>query len=162
MCKIHISLRRPRFFFIAALVCAWLLLPAASFAQQTTSGTIKDAGGRPLPGATITVKGTSATTATDANGNFSISVPDSKSILVIRYVGYATQEIVVGSRTSFDIAMAAGAGELNQVVVVGYGTQNKKDVTGSIKSVKSDAFNRGIITSPQQLLQGKVPGVTVT
>jgi TonB-dependent starch-binding outer membrane protein SusC len=162
MCKIHISLRCSRFFVIAALACAWLLLPAIAFAQQTISGTIKDANAKPLYGATITVKGTSTTTATDASGNFSISVPDSKSILVISYVGYATQEVVVEGRTSFDIAMAAGAGELSQVVVVGYGTQNKKDVTGSIKSVKSDAFNRGIITSPQQLLQGKVPGVTVT
>jgi TonB-dependent starch-binding outer membrane protein SusC len=81
---------------------------------------------------------------------------------VISYVGYATQELRVGNQSTIDVSLSSGSGDLAQVVVVGYGTQNKRDVTGSVKSLKTEDFNRGIINSPQQLLQGKVAGVNVT
>lgn len=129
--------------------------------QQNVSGTIKDAAtNSPLAGATVTVKGTSVTTSSDANGSFSIEA-GARSVLVVSYVGYTAQEIAVGNRTKIDISLQASSSELSQVVVVGYGTQSKRDITGSVKSLKAEAFNKGIINSPQQLLQGKVAGVNV-
>ena len=130
--------------------------------EQTVIGTIKDGSGNPLSGATVSVKGGSQSTLTNSQGSFSITVPNSSSVLVISYVGFATQEITVGNRSSVNISLSTNSAELNQVVVVGYGTQNRKDVTGSVKSLKSEDFNKGIINSPQQLLQGKVAGVNVT
>ncbi|HEY9342619.1 MAG TPA: TonB-dependent receptor [Hanamia sp.] len=129
----------------------------------TVKGTIRDgSNGKPLEGATIAVKGSSESTISDVQGNFSISVPGNNSVLVISYVGYVTREIPVGDKTNINIELQPTSAELNQVVVVGYGTQNKKDITGAVKSLKSESFNKGIITSPQQLLQGKVSGVNVT
>lgn len=162
MCKIRISQGFLKCLFAAAFTFICFLFPAKLFAQQTVSGTVKDANGKPLQGATVMVKGNERVSTTDANGSFTIAVPNANSVLVISYVGFGTKEVSVGNNTSFDISLSPGGSELNQVVVVGYGTQSKKDVTGSIKSVKAEAFNKGIITSPQQLLQGKVSGVTVT
>src|SRR5215213_3673440 len=162
MCKIPISQSCLKSFFAIVLTCCFFLLPAKLFAQQTVSGTVKDANAKPLYGATVAVKGTLQNTLTDENGAFTISVPGRNSVLVVSYIGFAPYEVNVGSNTSFNITLVPGGGDLAQVVVVGYGTQNKKDVTGSIKSVKAEGFNRGIITNPQQLLQGKVSGVTVT
>ncbi|HVG14798.1 MAG TPA: SusC/RagA family TonB-linked outer membrane protein, partial [Chitinophagaceae bacterium] len=133
------------------------------FQQATVNGTIVDAAnGKPLPGATVVVKGSIVSTSSNAAGTFSIPVPGNNATLVISFVGYATQEVKPGSSTNVDIALQSSTAELGQVVVVGYGTQNKKDITGSVKSLKSEAFNQGIINSPQQLLQGKVSGVNVT
>ena len=130
--------------------------------EQTVSGVIKDASnGNPLAGATIAVKGGEQRTSSDANGAFSITVPGTISVLVVSYVGYATQEVLVGNKIQLEISLQPSSADLTQVVVVGYGTQNKKDITGSVKSLKSEAFNKGIINSPQQLLQGKVAGVNV-
>ncbi len=131
--------------------------------QKIVTGTILDAqDGRPLPGASINIKGSTQFTSSNENGAFSISVPDDNAILVIKYIGFVTQEIIVGNRTKIEVSLKASASDLSQVVVVGYGSQNKKDVTGSVKSLKSEEFNKGIINSPQQLLQGKVSGVNVT
>lgn len=160
MCKISISQSCLKSFFALLLTCSFLL-PQTLFAQQTVTGTVKDANAKPLYGATVSVKGTQQSTLTNEGGAFTISVPNSNSVLVISYSGFAPYEVMVGSNTRFDVSLTPG-GELAQVVVVGYGTQNKKDVTGSVKSVKAEGFNRGIITNPQQLLQGKVSGVTVT
>jgi iron complex outermembrane receptor protein len=133
-----------------------------AFAQQTISGSVRDATtGNPLTGATISVKGGNKSSVSDAKGAFSITVPDNNSILMVSYVGYIGQEVVAGSNNLI-ISLQPSIAELNQVVVVGYGTQRKKDITGAVKSLKSDDFNKGIITTPQQLLQGKVSGVNVT
>jgi len=130
---------------------------------QPIHGTVKDAStGLALAGASITILGNDQSVVSDTYGAFTIVAPDSASVLVISYIGYVTQEIAVGSKTQFDIALVSVAAELAQVVVVGYGTQRQKDVTGSVKSLKSESFNKGIINSPQQLLQGKVAGVNVT
>lgn len=115
-----------------------------------------------LPGVNIALKGTSKGTSTDAGGNFTISVPNSKSVLVVSYVGYLPQEITVGNQTKINLSLSPDAKDLNEVVVVGYGTVKKTDLTGSVKSLKSSEFNKGIINSPQDLLQGKVAGVNVT
>lgn len=118
--------------------------------------------GAALTGASVTVKGSTTSALTDAQGNFSISVPDDNAVLVVSFVGYTSQEIVVGNRTAINLSLQSASSELASVVVVGYGTQRKRDVTGAVKSVGSEEFNKGIINAPQQLLQGKVAGVNVT
>ncbi len=131
--------------------------------QQTVSGTVIDGlDGKPMVGASVAVKGGGQSTSTDANGAFSLQVPGNNAVLVIRYVGYISQEISVGNRSKIEVTLKPDQAELAQVVVVGYGTQKKKDITGAVKSLSNDEFNRGIITSPQQLLQGKIAGVNVT
>ncbi len=153
---------------LTALCCSIGLSPFNSFAgakhlQQTVTGVIRDAAtGNPLAGASVELKGATVRTSSDAQGAFSIEVPENNAVLVITYVGYANQEITVGNRTQLSISLQSNSAELAQVVVVGYGTQNKKDITGSVKSVRSEAFNKGIVNTPQELLQGKVAGVNVT
>ena len=145
----------------AILTCICFLASAHAFAQQAISGTVKDsASNRPLQGATISVKGGAQSTVTDAGGSFTITVPAGNRLLTVSYIGYATQE--VAARQGTEIALLSNSAELNQVVVVGYGTQSRRDVTGAVKTLKTENFNRGIINSPQQLLQGKVAGVNVT
>lgn len=174
MRKIYFSDRCRKLSLATILVCICFFPPRSAFAkrsdvdkaitnpEQTVSGTVKDGpSGKMLSGATINVKGTLTTTISDANGAFSITVPDNNSVLVISYIGYVSQEITVGNNSVLAIVMQPNAADLGEVVVVGYGTQKKKDVTGSVKSVRSEAFNKGIINSPQQLLQGKVAGVNV-
>lgn len=162
MRKLCFSQRSSTLIFTVVLTCMCLFSFPTVFAQQTVSGTVKDgANARPLPGATITVKGSTQRVSSDGNGAFAMTVPTANSILVVSFVGYVTQEVSAGSGR-LDIVLQPSASELAQVVVVGYGTQNRKDVTGAVKTLKSDAFNKGIITSPQQLLQGKVSGVNVT
>ncbi len=132
-------------------------------AERTVTGTITDeTTGSPLASAVIAVKGSRTTATTKADGTFAIKVADDNAVLVISFVGYASQEVLVQSNSVVNIKLKALASDLAQVVVVGYGTQSKKDVTGAVKTLKSEAFNRGIINSPEQLLQGKVAGVNVT
>ncbi len=126
-------------------------------------GTVRDSStAAPLAGATIAVKGGTQSASTDSKGSFSLTVPDGSVIIEISFVGYVTQEVAVGNLDRIDITLVPNSADLAQVVVVGYGTQNKRDITGSVKSVKAESFNRGIINSPQELLQGKVAGVNVT
>ncbi len=140
--------------------------PHSSFnkhAEITISGQIIDATTQePLIGSTVLIKGTSQGTTADLEGKYSLTVPDEKAILVFEFVGYEKQEILVGSQTRIDVSLKSSALELSQVLVVGYGSTTKKDMTGSAKSIKNEDFNRGIINSPEQLLQGKVSGVNVT
>jgi TonB-dependent starch-binding outer membrane protein SusC len=129
----------------------------------TVSGKVLDATTKePLTGATVSVKGTSKGTSVDASGKYSIAVSSETAVLEFRFIGYATKAITVGKQTEIDAALAMNSSDLEQVIVVGYGTQKKTDVTGSVKSVTSESFNKGIINSPEQLLQGKVAGVNVT
>jgi TonB-dependent starch-binding outer membrane protein SusC len=138
--------------------------PAARVAVDlTVSGRVTDAAtNEPLVGSTVVLKGTQRGTNTDANGSFSLTVPDNNAVLVFGYIGYEKQEVTVGNRTTLNVALKAEASSLAQVVVIGYGSTTKKDMTGSVKSLKSTEFNQGIINSPEQLLQGKVAGVNVT
>jgi TonB-dependent starch-binding outer membrane protein SusC len=115
-----------------------------------------------LAGCTVLVKGTQKGTTTDAKGEYRISVPDAKAVLVFGFIGFVSQEVVVGNQTTLNVALKSSASELAQVVVIGYGTTTKKDATGAIKTLKTDDFNRGIVNSPEQLLQGRVAGVNVT
>jgi len=153
--------------FISMLMFILLSLSSQlSFGQvsgKTVKGTFIDATTKePLVGGNVLIKGTTKGATADANGQYSINVSDDKAVLVFRFLGYDSQEIAVGGRSTIDVSLQANTSSLEQVVVVGYGTQKKTDVTGSVKSVSSEAFNKGIINSPEQLLQGKVAGVNVT
>jgi TonB-linked SusC/RagA family outer membrane protein len=117
--------------------------------------------GQPVPGANILVKGTSTGTSTNADGQFSIAVGNG-STLVISYIGYATQEVAVGDQTVLNISLQTDITSLNEIVVIGYGQVEKKDLTGSVVSVNSSTFNKGVMMSPTDLIMGKVAGVQVT
>lgn len=127
---------------------------------QEVSGTVSDANG-PLPGASVVVKGTTTGTQTDFDGNFSIQVSSSDAVLVISYVGYSTQEVAVSGRSSINVVLEEDATALEEVVIIGYGQTTVKDATGSVTAVTSDDFNGGVITSPEQLIQGKTAGVNI-
>jgi len=151
------------FFFSATSIFASSEKNTPNLFQSTITGTVTDQStGFPLMGATVSVKGENRTVVTDKAGKFSISFENQSAIILVSYLGFSTQEIAALNGKNLDIKLQPIASDLNQVVVVGYGTQSKKDVTGSVKSIKSENFNRGIINAPQQLLQGKVTGVNVT
>lgn len=129
----------------------------------TVKGKVSDAEtGDGLPGVSVSAKGSTKGAVTDVNGEYSITVSDGKAVLVFSYVGYTPQEITVGGQTQINIQLKSDSKTLSEVVVVGYGTAKKTDITGAVKSVRSEEFNKGIINSPEQLLQGKVAGVNVT
>ncbi|MFI0429579.1 SusC/RagA family TonB-linked outer membrane protein [Mariniflexile sp. HMF6888] len=125
------------------------------------SGTISDSNGQPLPGANIIEKGTTNGTQSDFDGNFSLNVSDKNATLVISYVGFLTQEVAIGNQTNIAITLVENAAALDEVVVIGYGTMKKADVTSSVATVKADDFIKGSVTDAGQLIQGKVAGLTI-
>ena len=129
--------------------------------QLTVTGKVTDQDGQPLPGTTVMIKGTTQGTITDADGNYSLSDVPSDATLVFSFVGMETQEINVANRTKIDVTLQEEAVALQEVVAVGYGTQRRESLTGSLQVVKSDKLKD--ITSPttENLLNGKVPGVYV-
>ena len=129
--------------------------------SQTVSGVVTEALG-PLGGVNILEKGTSNGVLTDFDGNYTITTSAANPVLVFSYVGYLTQEIAVAGQTSINVALAEDAAVLDEVVVIGYGTTTVRDATGSVASVKADDFNGGIISSPEQLIQGKTSGVQIS
>lgn len=124
-------------------------------------GVIKDEIGEPIIGATVRVKGQSEGTVSDFDGNFSLDVTDANT-LQISYIGYQTQEFAVGKQHHFSIVLEEDKKILNEVVVIGYGTQKKGDITSSVGSVKSEDFTAGAINDAGQLIQGKIAGLSVT
>lgn len=150
--------------FFSQIVCAHSSpAPSAVLIQGVTvAGKVTDESGSALPGVNIIEKGTTNGTVSDVDGNYRITVGSGESVLVFSFVGTVSQQVPVGSRGEINIRLESDAATLSEVVVVGYGTQEKRDVTGSVASISSEQFNRGIINSPEQLLQGKVAGVNVT
>jgi len=136
-------------------------LPLSNIDRILKGRIIDGSNGNGLAGASVSIKGTKNVVLTDGQGNFSITIADDKAVAVFSYVGFVSQEITVGSRSYIDVVLQSSTSELSQVVVVGYGSQSKRDVTGAVKSVKAESFNKGVINAPQQLLQGKVAGVNV-
>ncbi len=136
-------------------------LSSVAWAQTMVTGTVADDQNIPLPGATVIEKGTTNGTTTDFDGNFTINVPDG-AVLEFSYLGYTTKELPTNGQTTINVQLDPDATQLEDVVVVGYGTQKKSDVTGAIGSLKSENFNQGVVTNPGQLLQGKLAGVNVT
>ncbi|OMP75358.1 SusC/RagA family TonB-linked outer membrane protein [[Flexibacter] sp. ATCC 35208] len=145
------------------LLCSLLLLVAgiASAQNRPVTGKITDENGNPVPGATVQVKGTSTGTAATVDGTFKLSVPPNANTLVISFIGYVNQEVSIAGKSEFSISLVPTSTTLTDVVVVGYGTTRKKDLTGSVVSIKSADFNKGIVTAPDQLIQGKVAGLMV-
>ncbi|MUP16406.1 TonB-dependent receptor [Ancylomarina euxinus] len=130
--------------------------------EKAVTGTVTDANdGMGIPGVSVVVKGTTTGTSTDIDGHFSVNA-DASSTLVFSFIGYKSQEILVGAQTQFNIVLGADVENLSEVVIIGYGQVKKEDATGSVIAIKSDDFNKGSISSPQELLTGKMPGVTIT
>ena len=131
-------------------------------ADIRVTGRVSGPGGTPLSGVSVSIKGTSTGTTTNESGNYSISVPDKQSTLVFSYVGFGTQEVVVGDRTNIDITMSVSTSQLDNIVVVGYGTQRKVDVTGAVGQVRGEDISKQASINPVSALQGKVAGVHIT
>jgi len=142
-----------------------MLLSISAFAQQskqTITGRVIDETSTPMAGVIVKVKGTSLATTTNANGNYTISLSGSQKTLSFSMMGSITQEIPAGIRSELNITLLPDSKLLKEVVVIGYGTSRKKDLTGSVTSIKSEEFNQGVSVNPAQLLQGKIAGLNVT
>ena len=140
----------------------FLLFSFASFAQdKTITGRVTDSSGAGIPNVSVTVKGQSSRGTTTSNdGSFSLAVPQNATTLVFSSVGYAYREVPLSN--GMNVSLQSTTNDLNAVVVIGYGTARKKDLTGSVATVNSKEFQKGIITTPDQLIAGKVAGVSIT
>jgi TonB-linked SusC/RagA family outer membrane protein len=149
------------------LLCAFLMMSVMAFAQTgSIKGKVLDETSAPLPGAAVTIDGTTSGATTDANGNFTISGLKSGNVTVTaKFLGYLAlkKTVTVGSSViEVNFSLKPDNQNLNEVVVVGYGTQRKKDLTGSVTSISAKDFNQGPVTTPEQLISGKVSGVQIT
>ncbi|SDK84590.1 TonB-linked outer membrane protein, SusC/RagA family [Catalinimonas alkaloidigena] len=149
-------LRQMRYVFILHLA---LLYSFSSFAQTTISGKVSDEGGGTLPGVNVLVKGTNAGTITDTEGNYSLSVPSGDATLVFSFIGYNTHEEPVNGRSTIDVILLEDVQSLSEVVVVGYGTQKKETVTGSVVTVKGKDLVKSPAVNLSNSLAGRMPGV---
>lgn len=154
MTKFYLLMRR-------YLTVAMVLGVSVAFAQQTVKGKVTSADdGSGIPGVNILEKGTTNGTVSDSDGNYTISV-GSNATLIFSFVGYSSQEVAVGSQTTVDVKMQSDVTALSEVVVVGYGSQDRKEITSSVVSVEAKDFNRGNVNTADQLLQGKVAGLSI-
>jgi iron complex outermembrane receptor protein len=138
---------------------------AISFAcaqGRTVKGKVTSATEGPLPGVNIVLQGTVQGIMTDAGGNYTITVPGPEAVLVFSFISYTTQSVTVGNQTTVDVVLVPAVSALNEVVVTGYGTQKRREITSSVSNVKSDDFNKGNVESPVQLIQGKVAGLAIS
>ena len=136
--------------------------PAILFGQNTVKGTVTEqSSSLPLPGVNVIIKGTATGTATDFDGNYQINA-NNGDVLVFSYVGYVTQEITYNGQSTINVSFIEDAAQLDEVVIIGYGSVKKEDLTGSVDVVSSKDFNKGAIISTDQLLSGKVAGVRIT
>lgn len=140
-----------------------LLLSITAFSQsKTVTGRVTDSTNTPLANVSVQLKGSNTGTTTNANGSFSLTVPSPSSVLVFSYTGMQQEEVTVGEQNNLSVVLRAKSGTLNEVVVIGYGTARKSDLTGSVATVKSDKLLDKPVTNVSQALQGKVPGVDVS
>jgi len=131
--------------------------------RRTVTGTVTDAAdGSSLPAVNVLVKGTTIGTATNVDGQYEIQVPADRDTLVFSFIGYLTQQVAIDGRSVVDVAMQSDVQLLEDVVVVGYGVQDKKEITSAVTSVKAEDFNKGSINDASELLQGKVSGLTIS
>jgi TonB-linked SusC/RagA family outer membrane protein len=136
---------------------------AANAQTRSISGTVMDARlGDPVPGATVIVKGTTRGAATDLDGKFTIPLQAGDQVLVISFVGYLAQEVEIGNQSTLTINLQEDIQSLQEAVVIGYGSQDKKEITSAVVGIKPEDFNRGNVANPAQLLQGKVAGLSIT
>lgn len=153
--------KRKIFLMLLACLCCTFFQQAIG-QTKTITGTVKDDKGNPVQGATITVKGSASGTSTDNSGNFSLKVPSNAATIVVSNVGFSNQEIGITNRTAVTVTLSANTQVLTDVVVIGYGSVRKKEATGSIATLNSKDFQKGNITTPEQLIAGKIAGVSVT
>ena len=138
------------------------LFTGVAMAQRTIQGSVKSSGQEPLIGANVVVKGTTTGTTTDLDGSFKLSLQNSSGVLVISYTGYETQEITLTSSNQYNILLSESALGLEEVVVVGYGTQQKRTITGNVASIKGEDIASMSVQSFDQALQGRAAGVNVS
>ncbi|MBD3862743.1 SusC/RagA family TonB-linked outer membrane protein [Olleya marilimosa] len=144
------------------LLLALLFLPTIILAQSTVTGTVTEqATALPIPTVNVIIKDTSRGTATDFDGNYTLEV-ENGDVLVFSYIGYLSQEITYNGQSKIDVSLVEDAAQLEEVVIIGYGSVKKEDLTGSVDVVTSEDFNKGAITSTDQLLRGKAAGVRIT
>ena len=156
-----LSFRVTAFFCLLCIALLGIVSPAFAQEGKKITGHVVDDTNEPLIGASILVVGTSTGVITDLDGNFNIIVPSGATALQISYVGYETVTVPVPSGNTVNVKMKSDAQMLSDVVVIGYGTQRKSDLTGSVSNVSSKDFNSGLISSPEQLINGKVSGVQI-
>ncbi|MBR9855803.1 MAG: TonB-dependent receptor plug domain-containing protein, partial [Algicola sp.] len=145
------------------LLISFLLFQAILMAQNNImiTGTVLDEQGQPMPGASVVLQGTTTGIQTDFDGNYRFDNAPSNGTLVFSYVGFATQKVPINNRTTIDLIMKEDTQSLDEVVVVGYGTQKKSDLTGSIVTVGTEQIEKTPSANPVQSLQGKVAGVQI-
>ena len=136
-------------------------LQAIQIADMPVQGVVRDEKREALPGVSIVVKGTQKGTTTDANGRYNLDMPNASATLIFSYVGYLPQEVTVGTRSTIDVTLIAGDKTLDEVVVVGYGTVKKKDLTGSVASINTEQIKDQAVSRVDQALLGKIAGVQV-
>jgi TonB-linked SusC/RagA family outer membrane protein len=137
-------------------------IPAINLPPIRIKGRVLDSKGYPLPGATITIKGHNGSAQANTNGEFELEIPNDKVVLEISFVGFTTQLLSVNGKREIDIKLELASSQLNDVVVIGYGTARKQDLTGSVLSLSAKDLNKGLNTSVDQMIQGRAPGVQVT
>lgn len=142
-------------------VFTFLFFVSFTYAQKSISGTVTDNAGEAIPGCTVLIKGTSEGTMTDLEGKYSISVPKDATVIEFSYIGMITQEITIKGDV-VNCVLQADEAEVEEVIVVGYGTMKKSDKTGAVSNVTAEELNTGVLTDPIQGLQGKVAGVMIT
>lgn len=156
------------FLLLAWLPCSFVFIHAEQVIDTynqlayDVKGTVKDNKGEPLPGVSIVVKGTMTGVITDFNGEFSVSVPNEQSVLVFSYIGFFSQEISVKNKKTLTVVLEEEIQAFDEIVVIGYGTQRKGDITSSVASVRPEDFVKGAVKDIGQLIQGKVAGLSIT
>lgn len=162
--RIMIAMERTQKRLLLLTVFIIQLLMASSLHAQTVkvNGTVKDEKGNAVQAVTVTVKGTAVSTTTDVNGKFSLNAVPPEATLVFTHVAFTTLEEKAGGRTTIDVILKGQSVEMNEVVVVGYGTQKKVNLTGAVVTVSGADLNKRVATDPTQLLQGKLPGLSLT
>lgn len=142
------------------LVCIMLFCSAIAFAQNQITGHVVDTTGEPVIGANVTVKGTATGTITDIDGNFTLPVESNDGILIVSFIGYKSAEVSINGKTQINVVLKEDTETLDEVVVVGYGTQTKKSLTGAISDVKSESLTRSVSTTTAGALAGKMAGIS--
>lgn len=162
ICKLF-NFRKSKIIFFSIALFLWVIQPLVAFElqAQTINGNVRDGAGEPVIGANVVQKGTTNGTITDVNGNFSLNAPGSAT-LVVSYLGYATQEVRVNNQNQLSIQLSEDSKSLEEVVVVGYGTQKKATITGAISTVGGSEVVKTVNENVQNMLTGKATGVRVT
>lgn len=147
---------------ILSLLLLGFAISFASAQERTVTGQVSSEDEGPIPGVNIVIQGTVTGAVSDVDGNYSITVPGPDAVLVFSSIGYTTQSITVGDQSTLNVMMMADVTSLEEIVVIGYGTQRKKELTSAIANVKSEEFVKGYVNNAAQLIQGKVAGLSIT